>query len=195
MQYGKLIPTNLQRYRAYMFTSKMNLKIVAAVVLTLSAPLAGHASYSSAKEINDFLSNNDCVIKAMNRSDNTKKYQRNLNQEIEDESSSFFVKKSRIEDSNDNQFHIFVPAPSKEVGVSILDRGVNEEFYIYFDLNKNKDISGAASISDLFIYTNNTFTEVPAKLEDFATNEPFSLKFRTQVNTDRYYLLQCFPKK
>lgn len=178
-----------------MFTSKMNLKIVAAVVLTLSVPLTGHASYSSATEIKDFLSNNDCVLMATNRSDNTKIYQRNLNQEIEDESPSFFVKKSRIEDSNDNQFHIFVPAPSKAVGVSIRDQGVNEEFYIYFDLNKNKDNSGAVQVSDLFIYTTNTFTEVPAKLEDFATNEPFSLKFRTQVNTDRFYFLQCFPKK
>ncbi|MGZ3770718.1 MAG: hypothetical protein ACXVCP_14020 [Bdellovibrio sp.] len=178
-----------------MFNSKMNLKIIVATVLTLSAPFAGHASYSSAKKINDFLSNNHCVIKAMNRSDNTKKYQRNLNQEIEDKSSSLFVKKSRIEESNDNQDHIFVPAPSGEVGVSILDQGVNEEFYIYFDLNKNKDISGAASVSDLFIYTDNTFTEVPAKLENFSTNEPFSLKFRTQVNTDRYYFLQCYPNK
>lgn len=178
-----------------MFNSKMNLKTIVGAVLTLAIPLSGHASYSSTKEINDFLSNNDCVISAMNRSDNTKKYQRNLNQEIEDKSSSLFVKKSRVEDSNDGKYHIFVPAPSSEVGVSVLDQGVNEEFYIYFDLNKNRNIPGAASVSDLFIYTNSTFTEVPAKLENFATNQPFSLKFNTQLNTDRYYFLQCFPKK
>jgi hypothetical protein len=177
-----------------MFTLKMNMKAFVGIVLTLVLPLASQA-YSSAAEIKEFLAKNNCRILARNSADNSEKYRRDLNWETETKNSSMFVKKARIEASNNgNEDHIFVPAPSSEVGVPAGNLGVDEEFYIYFDLNKSQGVSGKTLLSDLFIRTNNTFTEVPVKLENFATNEAFSLKFRTQMNTDRYYFLQCFPK-
>ncbi|MGZ3804329.1 MAG: hypothetical protein ACXVB4_08980 [Pseudobdellovibrionaceae bacterium] len=174
--------------------SKMNATFMVGFALALVAPLSGFA-YSSIGEIKQFLAKNECRIKATNVSNNTEKYQRNLNAEIESENSSFFLKKARIEYSPRGESHIFIPSPSLEVGVPTREQGIDEEFYIYFDLNKkNKETAERTQVSDLFIYTNNTFTEVPAKLEDFATNEPFSLKFRTQMNTDRFYFFQCSPK-
>ncbi|HEY8271706.1 MAG TPA: hypothetical protein VIG33_12520 [Pseudobdellovibrionaceae bacterium] len=178
-----------------MFFSRVNTNFIAAVVLAFVSPLVTPVNgfaYSSVQEINEFLAKNECKIKAMNVADNTEKYQRNLNWEIASENSSFFLKKTRVEYFRGHRSHIFVPAPSPEVGVPYRELGVDEEFYIYFDLNNPTD--EGASVSDLFIYTNNTFTEVPAKLENFATNEPFSLKFRTQMNGDRYYFFQCSPK-
>lgn len=195
-----------------MFIFKMNIKTVIGVLSLLAIPLTGHAYqsgqsgvnwYSSAEEIKEYLTTHDCSILAKIQDDKeTKTYTRQLNSEIE--KKGFGSSKSEVytqygtgadsegdatNEDGTRRGGITVYQPSKDVAgnLGFWERGNEPEFTIRFSINK---LVGSVA----YIYTDDTFVEIPAELRGASTDGVIIGNFNVNRDESKIYTLQCILK-
>jgi hypothetical protein len=173
--------------------SKLNIVSLAGLIALLVAPLAGHA-YSSAAEINEYLSKHNCQIVAkINDNDTVKTYTRKINDEIKNGSKSKVEQEVGSDHGTEGYLVVYRPNEEQAPELTVVQRTEEDDFYIRFELNKLDNTDGQVK-SSVYIYTQKLYgpswTDTnPVMLEGITGG--FAKKFSDYYNPKKQYSLIC----